>query len=293
MDKDVLRTSPVSRRTSLAAAGGLGLAAVGAFAAPAGADPGKGKGKGQGNGNGHGKGHGKGHGRRGAVTLLVTRHGRTMLNTLDRVQGYADSPLTEPGVAIARQLGTGLGREDVEIDAVHCADMVRHFQTASSVIETHGSDLTPTRDARLREINFGSYEGEKNGVYWTKIANSLGYGSQEELMSSPDFDMPTALDAGAALSDGTEVPAETSAECADRALKALHDIAEAQASDGGGTVLVVTSGLTIYLALDALGADLSSVTSGFHNASVSTLTYEDGEWSIGTVNDMSYVEAGA
>lgn len=279
MDKDVLTTAPLSRRASLAAAGGLGLAAAAAWAGPAAAAPAPGKG---------------GAGRIGKkpVTLLVTRHGRTMLNTLERVQGWSDSPLTEPGVTVARHLGLGLARTGVRIDAVHCADMVRHFQTASTVLEAYGSDLEPVRDARLREISFGSNEGETNEAYWHRIAESLGYASQEELFSSPDFDMTVALDAGAALSDGTELPAERAAECAQRAVESLEEIARAH-SRTGGTVLAVTSGLTIYLALDALGADLSAVTGGFHNASVSTLTYQEGSWSIGTVNDLSYVEAGA
>ena len=29
------------------------------------------------------------------VTLWFVRHGKTLLNTLDRVQGWADSPLTD------------------------------------------------------------------------------------------------------------------------------------------------------------------------------------------------------
>ena len=281
MDNDVLHSSPLSRRAGLAAAGGLGLAAATAWIGPAGAETGRGSDRGSGHGGG-----------RKAVTLLVTRHGRTMLNTLDRVQGWSDSPLTDAGVEVAQDLGRGLALEGVEIDAVHCGDMVRHHQTASAVLETFGAELEPIRDERLREISFGSYEGERNGVMWTAIAQSLGHASQEELFASPNFDMAEALDAGAALSDGTAVPAETSADCADRALAALEEIAQSRTRKGG-TVLVVTSGLTIYLALDALGADLSSVTGGFHNASVSTLTYQEGSWTIGAINDMHYAEQGA
>ena len=36
------------------------------------------------------------------VTLYVTRHGKTILNTNHRAQGWADSPLVEKGVEVAK-----------------------------------------------------------------------------------------------------------------------------------------------------------------------------------------------
>ena len=42
------------------------------------------------------------------VTLYVTRHGKTMFNTVHRAQGWADTPLTPAGVEVAQKLGRGL-----------------------------------------------------------------------------------------------------------------------------------------------------------------------------------------
>lgn len=42
------------------------------------------------------------------ITVWFARHGKTWLNTLDRVQGWADSPLTDEGAQVARYLGEGL-----------------------------------------------------------------------------------------------------------------------------------------------------------------------------------------
>ena len=42
------------------------------------------------------------------VTLYVTRHGKTILNTNHRAQGWPDSPLVEKGEEVASNLGTGL-----------------------------------------------------------------------------------------------------------------------------------------------------------------------------------------
>ncbi len=44
----------------------------------------------------------------GSINIYFARHGKTLLNTFDRVQGWADSPLTEDGIRVARYLGEGL-----------------------------------------------------------------------------------------------------------------------------------------------------------------------------------------
>lgn len=41
------------------------------------------------------------------VKLYIARHGKTMFNTIGRVQGWSDSPLT-PFVKKNRELGVGL-----------------------------------------------------------------------------------------------------------------------------------------------------------------------------------------
>ena len=53
------------------------------------------------------------------VTLYLTRHGKTMLNTTGRMQGWCDSPLTEEGAAVAEKLGAGLKKAGITFDAVY------------------------------------------------------------------------------------------------------------------------------------------------------------------------------
>ncbi|MDR2151083.1 MAG: histidine phosphatase family protein, partial [Spirochaetaceae bacterium] len=67
------------------------------------------------------------------VTIYVTRHGKTLFNTKDLAQGWADSPLTPEGVAVAEDLGRGL--RDVKFDYVISSDLVRARQTARLVME--------------------------------------------------------------------------------------------------------------------------------------------------------------
>ncbi|MDF0512464.1 histidine phosphatase family protein [Agromyces sp. H3Y2-19a] len=226
------------------------------------------------------------------VTIYLTRHGETMLNALGRVQGWSDSPLTEDGRAVAEHLGAGLAEAGVDFEAAYSADMVRHYETASLALGELGFRGDIVRDARLREIAFGKYEGGDGMEMWNDVAVELGYADAGELFSDPEFDMGAALEAMARLNEGSGFTAETQGEVAERALAALDEIAAKQ-SKRGGDVLVVSSGITIIATLDALGADLSEVVEGIENGAVSELQYRGGEWTVRTVNDLSYVEAGS
>jgi probable phosphoglycerate mutase len=226
------------------------------------------------------------------VTIYLTRHGETMLNALGRVQGWSDSPLTEDGRAVAEHLGAGLAEAGVDFEAAYSADMVRHYETASLALGELGFRGDTVRDARLREIAFGKYEGSDGMEMWNDVAVELDYADAGELFSDPEFDMGAALEAMARLNEGSGFTAETPGEVAERALAALDEIAAKQ-SKRGGDVLVVSSGITIIATLDALGADLSEVVEGIENGAVSELQYRGGEWTVSTVNDLSYVEAGS
>ena len=72
------------------------------------------------------------------VVLYIARHGKTMLNTLDRVQGWADTPLTPAGIEVAEYLGEGLKLEGVDFKAAYSSDLGRARQTARIVLYTKG-----------------------------------------------------------------------------------------------------------------------------------------------------------
>ncbi len=220
----------------------------------------------------------------GVVKVYFTRHGRTMLNETDRVQGWADSPLMPKGEEVATKIGEGFAKANVTFDAAYSADMVRHFSTATLMLKGAKSDLTVTRNPDLREVSFGAWEGEENKVMQTAAAKKMGLASVEEILTSgrklSDF-----VDAIKATNPKPEVPAEDSATVADRALKALKEAAEAQAGKGGGSVLVVSSGLTITVVLERLG---QKVNKPIENGAVNLLVYDKGQWKVETVNDLSF-----
>jgi probable phosphoglycerate mutase len=87
------------------------------------------------------------------VRILLARHGETLFNVQGRWQGQSDSPLTERGLAQARELARALGTEPVV--AVYSSDLGRAMQTAHQVAAAHGLEVSP--DSRLRELETGGF----------------------------------------------------------------------------------------------------------------------------------------
>ena len=65
-----------------------------------------------------------------AVVMYIARHGKTILNTMDRVQGWADAPLTPPGIEVAEFLGVGLN--GIPFKAAYSSDLGRARSASNS-----------------------------------------------------------------------------------------------------------------------------------------------------------------
>ena len=89
------------------------------------------------------------------MNIYVVRHGQTEWNVLKKMQGSADIPLNEKGIEQAKQ--TKYNLEDVDIDFIFCSPLMRAKQTAEVINEDR--NLNITFDERLRERNYGEFEG--------------------------------------------------------------------------------------------------------------------------------------
>lgn len=87
--------------------------------------------------------------------LYIMRHGQTDWNKLHKLQGQTDIELNENGRAMAREAAELY--KDVHFDVCFCSPLVRAVETAKLVLE--GRDIPVTYDDRLKEMNFGIYEG--------------------------------------------------------------------------------------------------------------------------------------
>ena len=58
------------------------------------------------------------------IRFYIVRHGQTLLNSLDRAQGWADSPLTEAGKQMAADIGQRL--KGIDFDAAYASPLYYH-----------------------------------------------------------------------------------------------------------------------------------------------------------------------
>lgn len=229
----------------------------------------------------------------GVVTLYLVRHGKTMLNTTDRVQGWSDAVLTPQGEEVVTAAGCGLA--DVEFSAAYSSDLGRAMQTANIIVEENkkGEELVVVPDARLREFNFGTWEGEHNHTFWQAIADDQGITLEEfqaNVKPSEFANSAARLDAKNPES-AINWPAEDYETIAKRLDEGITEIVETESANGGGNVLVVSHGLALGALLEGIVPDFTMPEGGLKNASVSVVKYQDGEYTVESVGDMQYVEA--
>ncbi len=87
--------------------------------------------------------------------LILVRHGETVWNVQDRVQGHQDSPLTERGREQTARAAKRLAKMDIA--AVYSSDTNRARETGRFIAAPHGLAVRPRED--LRERSYGVLEG--------------------------------------------------------------------------------------------------------------------------------------
>ena len=225
------------------------------------------------------------------LTIYVVRHGKTIMNTLDRVQGWCDSPLTLEGVDAARYLGYGM--DDIQFRSAYCSDLRRTRQTVQVILGAKGQeDIPVTELAGLREACFGSFEADFNHVMWNSAALYLHYTSYEEMYKAileKEISYKEVLNTIKLLDKMGLAESFTKVEA--RTQESLKEIAEAEIQQGDGNILVVSHGMSILAMLMGLGGD-KLFTKHLDNAAVCKVTYSKGQFSVESMGDMSYVERG-
>lgn len=87
--------------------------------------------------------------------LLLVRHGETAWNASRRYQGQEDVRLNDAGREQAAAAARRLGSADLQV--IYTSDLRRAAETARVIAQPHGLEVH--EDARLRELNFGVWQG--------------------------------------------------------------------------------------------------------------------------------------
>lgn len=225
------------------------------------------------------------------ITFYIARHGKTLMNTLDRVQGWCDSPLTQEGIDIAKALGRGL--KHISFRSAYCSDLRRTLETTRLVLDSAGQkDISITQKFGFREACFGGFEADFNGTMWGNAALYLHYTSLEkmyEALAKKELSYDKVLDAVSAL-DKMGI-AENFSTLETRTHQALTEIAEKESKEGEGNILIIAHGMSILGMLYNLGGK-DILEKPLDNAAVCKVTYQDGKFTVESMSDMSYVENG-
>lgn len=87
--------------------------------------------------------------------LILVRHGQTLFNTLHKIQGWCDSPLTDTGIEQAKAAGKWIADKGWQFDHAYSSTSERCCDTLECI-----TDLPYTRLKGLKEKNFGRFEGQ-------------------------------------------------------------------------------------------------------------------------------------
>ncbi|MDR2659600.1 MAG: histidine phosphatase family protein [Spirochaetaceae bacterium] len=117
------------------------------------------------------------------LTIYVVRHGQTIFNLMDKVQGISDGVLTEKGITGAVNMGKGL--RGVQFNAVYSSDLKRAVDTACIAMEQNRAtkQWEVIEKKELREVSFGVFEGDPNRVMYAAFARYLGLSLPEDAKS--------------------------------------------------------------------------------------------------------------
>ena len=212
------------------------------------------------------------------LEVYLVRHGKTVFNTIGRLQGWSDSPLTDEGRAAAAALGCRIGKREIAFDAAFSSTAPRAAETASLILQQAGqSGLSVRQLPDLREYCFGGFEGEFTHVLHQKLAEQNGFPdaaafqtafrrADRHLLAEAD---PLAL-------------AENEERFTTRIRCALEQIARESADCR--RVLAVSHGMTITAILKSIDSKAIEYRS-VPNVSVSRLILSDGLWRIGSIGE--------
>ncbi|MDG3131412.1 histidine phosphatase family protein [Streptococcus suis] len=89
-------------------------------------------------------------------TIYLMRHGETLFSTQKRVQGWSDSPLTERGIAQAKEVRQYFQEQGIVFTRAYSSTQERSTDTLRLVTDAPYQQLKG-----LKEMNFGIFEARE------------------------------------------------------------------------------------------------------------------------------------
>lgn len=224
--------------------------------------------------------------------IYIVRHGQTLFNFIERVQGWADSPLTERGVRQGKAVADFLS--SISFDRVYSSDLNRAMDTAKYIIEKQEKPVEIEITKQLREAYYGGFEGGPETGPWGPVLRHYG---QDERVIETNFSQ--AVTDVLKQNTNEEIRniiakndplglAENYEQFSGRIQQFLDDVL---ADDDSKNVLIVCHGGTSQLLTEMLLEDASDLTET-HNSSTSVIKIGTDKNTLIDFNNVSYLEEG-
>lgn len=195
------------------------------------------------------------------MKIYLVRHGQTLFNQQKKVQGWCDSPLTQEGILQAVAVSKTL--QSISFEYAYSSTSERAMDTMHYILQDRSVPHAYVKG--LKELNFGSLEGEKEADVFTDIS---------------------VYEKGFEMYGGETLPT-----CNQRFMACLETIAKSHV----GNVLVVTHGGVIMSVLNYLDEAQfmkhMQEVGDVENCSVTILEYTD-HFEILDLADTSYRDRG-
>lgn len=225
------------------------------------------------------------------LTIYIVRHGKTMLNTTDRAQGWIDAPLTPAGVEKMEETAQKL--KTIPFDLIYTSDSGRAIETAEIILSAHDDEKVKTlpinKDKGFREVNFGSFEGVYNDELTEISAEYLKitFDEYNEQMLTSSFYTKVEEWADATAAKDKEITdpninwlAEDYSTVKERTRNSLDDLVKQLQDDSLSTALVTSHGMTIGALIATIDDSFPLPEWGPSNGDIYKITYKDGNYTI-------------
>ena len=101
-----------------------------------------------------------------AIHYYFIRHGETVANATNKVQGWTDSPLTPLGKEQMQHLSHSLSR--ICFDIAFCSDLNRSITSSQILLSQQNKHIKATPLKEFRELYYGGLEGHDLQQAWPK-----------------------------------------------------------------------------------------------------------------------------
>lgn len=183
--------------------------------------------------------------------LYIVRHGQTLFNKKNRIQGWCDSPLTKLGHRQAKATKEYFEKRGVTFDKACCSTLHRTEETLKDI-----TDLDYSRYDALKEFNYGLLEGEST-----------------DLACQKKDDLNTYY---------VQFGGETPKQVEDRVEKAIRTIME---EDDAKSILIVMHGSNSFRFANRVEPSKARKMQKFNNCIIYEYEYEDGHFDLKQVID--------